>query len=471
MGKLYGFGLIAVFSYVLGSLPLERLSIHVKALAGRCGLNAARFERMGKLGRKLAPLLSAGPSVVINLCKGFLPVLATSCLLGSHMGTLIAGLFVVLGHTWPFLGFFPRQKGVSVAIGAMALVAPVSAAALVGLWAVVFAFTRYASISWVASFGALPLILYIARRRDVFVIYGIIMSAISVIQMAGGLARISEGKIVHSEDEGPFVDEGDENGDTEDEPVRRKRTGLRVAAGILAALTVTLWFGNKYVYRGFGLQIDVIRCGSPDLKVVALTFDDGPDPLYTPRILDILKQEHVPATFFLVGRHVEKFPDVAKRIVEEGHCVGSHSYSHVNMPLLTREKAIEEIEKSENAIERVCGVHPHLFRPPRGLATGAVRRILRERRYTTVLWSLSSQDWAEPSYREIVSTCNRASNGEIILFHDSGSLVSSEGGSRENTIKALPIVIRNLKAKGFRFVTIDELIVLSDLAAPVEAAE
>ncbi|MGE5543276.1 MAG: polysaccharide deacetylase family protein, partial [Bacillota bacterium] len=346
------------------------------------------------------------------------------------------------------------------------LVAPLPVAVMMGLWVTVFALTRYASVSWVASFGVLPLILYFVRRRDVFVIYGVLMSAMAVIQMAGGLARISEGRIVHSDDEGPFVDEGDENGENEDEPIRRKRTGLRVAAGVLGVLTALVWLGNQYVYHGFGVGVDVIRSGNPDLPVVALTFDDGPDPKYTPQILDILKRERVSATFFLVGKHVERFPGVARRIVEEGHCVGNHSYSHLNMPLLGKGKTVEEVERCEEAILRVCGVRPHLFRPPRGLADMEMCRALGKRGYTVVLWRLSSRDWAEPSWREIVSACNRASNGDIILFHDSGSLVTSEGGSRENTVKALPVVIRNLRDRGFRFVTVDELITLSSPTEP-----
>ena len=417
-------------------------------------------------------MLTGGPAVVLNVCKAIVAVMLAKFSLGSPMATLIAGLFVVFGHTWPFLGFLPRQKGIAVVIGAMSPVAPVPVAAMMGLWVVFFALTRYASVSWVASFGVLPIILYFIGRRDIFVIYGILMSAMAVIQMAGGLARISEGKVVRRDDEGPFVDEGDEEDrDDEDEPVKRKRTGLRVAAGIVAVLSSALWFGNRCVYRGFGRQPDVIRSGCSDLMVVALTFDDGPDPKYTPQILDILRRSDVKATFFMVGKHVERFPDVAKRVAQEGHCVGSHSYSHVNMPFLGQAKVVSEVKKAEEAIQNACGIRPHLFRPPRGLASVVTRKVLHDEGYTMVLWRLSSRDWAEPSWREIVSTCNHARNGDIILFHDSGSLVSSEGGSRDNTVKALPIVIKNLRDRGFRFVTIDEMIEIWNREKGIEATD
>ncbi|MCR4398143.1 MAG: glycerol-3-phosphate acyltransferase, partial [Firmicutes bacterium] len=455
MSDLYGFAVAAMASYVLGSLPGHVIAAFLKRALKRAGLDPRRFAAANRgLAKRLLAGAAEAPAVFVNASKGILAVSASRCLLESRMAAMIAGVFVSLGHLQPFLGLMQRQRGVAVAVGAMLPLVPLSVTVLLCLWCVSFALTRYVSVSWVLGFGALPLILYLDKRRDVYVIYGVVMSAMAVIQMAGGLARISEGKVVHTEEE-PFADEENDE-EADDEPVRRKRTGLRIAAALLAVLTAVLWFGNKYVYRGFGLQVGVMRSGSPGLRMVALTFDDGPDPDYTPRILDILREKGVPATFFMVGKHVERFPGVARRVVEEGHAVGNHTYSHANMPLLTRDKIVGEVTKAEQAIVNACGVRPHLFRPPRGLAGDAACELIRNNKYTIVLWDLSSMDWAEPSYREIVAECSRARNGNIILFHDGGSLLASEGGSRENTIKALPVVIDNLRRRGFRFVTVDE---------------
>ncbi|NPV71369.1 MAG: polysaccharide deacetylase family protein [Firmicutes bacterium] len=467
---MYGFGILAAASYLVGSLPGESISAKIKEWIRRRGFDPSVIRLNGsRWARIVSPVLGEIPTITVNTVKGLSVVFAARVFVGSQIGMMIAGLFAVMGHAWPFLGYSPRQKGISVATGAMAPIAPASLLIMLAVWVAAFRLTRFTSVSTVLSFGLLPLILYLVRHHDVFVIYGVLMSAMVLIQMAGGLARISEGKAPPVDEGGSILGEEDEA--DEDEPVRKKKTGLRVAAAIVSLLVAVFWFGNKYVYRGFGLQIGVVRGGSPDLKVIALTFDDGPDPVWTPKVLDILKENDVRATFFLVGRHVEKYPAIARRIVDEGHSVGNHSYSHLNMPLLSGKKAEDEIDRCEEAIENVCGVRTVLFRPPRGLAQAAVRHLLIQKRYTIVLWKLSSRDWAEPSYREIVSTCAGARGGDIILFHDSGSLLSAQGGSRAATVRALPLIIKDLRSKGFRFVTVDQLIVLSDLSGNPPAAQ
>jgi peptidoglycan/xylan/chitin deacetylase (PgdA/CDA1 family) len=217
-------------------------------------------------------------------------------------------------------------------------------------------------------------------------------------------------------------------------------------------------FISYFEYHGLGPQEGIIRRG-PDLKVVALTFDDGPSPKYTPRVLGILREEKVKATFFLVGKHVEKYPYLAKRIAEEGHEIGNHTYSHRDLVPATKKVVVNEVKKAERVIEGACGVRPLYFRPPRGIYSNAVRKLILDLGYTILLWSLSSLDWSGASSKLILNRVKKyVRRGSIILFHDSGALIKPEGGSRENMVKALPEVIRYLKNNGYRFVTISELI-------------
>lgn len=214
-----------------------------------------------------------------------------------------------------------------------------------------------------------------------------------------------------------------------------------------------------YEYHGFGPQEGIVRRGRTDGSKVALTFDDGPSPIYTPQILDILKEKKVKATFFLVGKHVEKYPEVAKRIVDEGHEIGNHTYSHRDLVPATRATVVKEIKKAEKAIETVCGQKPVLFRPPRGIYSNAVRKIILEAGYTIILWSVSTQDWrlVKPSFilKRVKKFCRP---GSIILFHDSGALVKPEGGSRGHTVEALPQVIDWLKANNFQISTVSSFL-------------
>jgi peptidoglycan/xylan/chitin deacetylase (PgdA/CDA1 family) len=212
-----------------------------------------------------------------------------------------------------------------------------------------------------------------------------------------------------------------------------------------------------YEYHGFGNGEGIIRRGPAEL-VVALTFDDGPSPNFTPLVLDVLKKYDVRATFFLVGKHVEKYPDVARRIVEEGHEIGNHTYNHRDLVPSTSRKLKREIFRAQEAIYRVTGVYPHYFRPPRGIYSEAVRKFVVRHGFKMVLWTVSGVDWAGTPTRVIARRILRfVSPGAIILLHDSGALLKSEGHSRMNTVKALEIVIPKLLEWGYRFVTVSEL--------------
>ena len=241
---------------------------------------------------------------------------------------------------------------------------------------------------------------------------------------------------------------------------------LAVISGALgvASLFVLLWF---YVYYGFGYQPDIYRVGNRASNKVAITFDDGPSMEFTPAILDILAEYNVPATFFMVGSHVEKYPEIARRIVEEGNAVGNHTHNHRNLPTLSTVDLQKELMEATAVITEVTGEYPRFVRPPRGMYDDRFRRMAKLMGQEIVLWSISTRDWrygVTASYIERLVE-SKVRGGDIILFHDSGALLRNEGGDRRATVMALPKVIEIIRAKGLEIVPLAEL--LHD--APAEA--
>ena len=188
-------------------------------------------------------------------------------------------------------------------------------------------------------------------------------------------------------------------------------------------------------------------------KVVALTFDDGPHPVYTPKILEILRRYKVKATFFLIGERVEQFPQIAQQIVSEGHEVGNHTYSHPNdLPREDWNKVRLEIEKCSAAIERVTGVRPKFFRPPRGFLNYKVLTLAQIEGYTVVFWTVSADHKDAPTPKAMANRVLKLVHpGAIILMHD-GRIPS-----RWKDVKALPLIIEGLQKRGYKFVTVSEL--------------
>ncbi|MEW6189475.1 MAG: polysaccharide deacetylase family protein [Actinomycetota bacterium] len=230
---------------------------------------------------------------------------------------------------------------------------------------------------------------------------------------------------------------------------------------VSVSLLLLAIFLTYHVYHGFGSQEGIFR-RDPYERLVSITFDDGPNPIYTPQILDILKGKGVKATFFVVGRQVEKYPDVARRIVEEGHDIGNHTYSHRELVPSTRRIVLNQVRKADRMIQKATGVKTRLFRPPRGMYSNAVRKILREEGYRIILWTVSTADWSGISSKAILRRIKLyLRRGGIILFHDSGALLRNEGASRENTVQALPMVIDYLQQKGFEIVPISEMLKMS----------
>ncbi len=188
---------------------------------------------------------------------------------------------------------------------------------------------------------------------------------------------------------------------------------------------------------------------------VALTFDDGPDSYYTERVLEILKDYGIPATFFVVGSNVNIYPAVVKKIVEDGHVIANHSWSHPNLSKLNKKELILQIEDTEKAINEQTGVNIRFLRPPWGFVSDTLLQTAQEMNYKIVNWNVDSADWKDQNVDQIlINTIPNISNDSIILFH-------SAGGQEQNldaTINVLPELIETLKMNGYSFITVDKLV-------------
>lgn len=213
-----------------------------------------------------------------------------------------------------------------------------------------------------------------------------------------------------------------------------------------------------YVGQPINLPIDqqpkLIYSGDTDEKKVALTFDDGPEDLYTPKILEILKDKNVKATFFVVGKQVEEFPEMLKKIHNEGHSIGNHTWGHNNIKQLTDDQIIQNVQQTTAAIEHVIGEETILFRPPYGAFQDQQADVLYNQGYTSVMWSVDTNDWSGATANEVLTrTHQNISPGGIVLQHN-----FKVPGRLDGTVKALPKMIDQLREKGYEFVTVDELI-------------
>lgn len=185
---------------------------------------------------------------------------------------------------------------------------------------------------------------------------------------------------------------------------------------------------------------------SEEPKKIALTFDDGPHPVYTREMLEVLREENVPATFFLLGQNIELYKDVVKEISEDGHLIGNHTYHHVQITTLPAKQACEEIQKTNSLIEELTGRNTEYVRPPFGTWNEGLESDLN---LIPVMWTIDTLDWTTQNVDRIVEqVVKNAKENDIILMHD----------SYESTVQAVERIITLLEAKGFEFVTVDEVI-------------
>ena len=189
--------------------------------------------------------------------------------------------------------------------------------------------------------------------------------------------------------------------------------------------------------------------GNRRSRVVALSFDDGPHPEHTERILAVLREEGVKATFFLVGTEVQKYPALARAIARDGHGMGGHAWSHRRLNGMVRHELDKEVEQTAALIQETTGVSSRLFRPPYGVVTIPLLRYAGTRGWTVVLWSVDSGDarlGASPAAMRAAT--QSVGPGDIVLLHE----------DYPHTVEGLRGIIQDLKARGFSFATVEELL-------------
>lgn len=199
-----------------------------------------------------------------------------------------------------------------------------------------------------------------------------------------------------------------------------------------------------------GIYLKCICRGNRMEKAIALTFDDGPDPIHTPRILNILKENNIKATFFLVGSKIEIYPELVKRIYDEGHTIGNHTYSHSGFyTLWSSNRIYEDIQKTNDIIHNIIGKYPVFFRPPFGVTNPLIRKAVRNQ-FDCIGWSLRSYDTLHFLKRNTISDriVHNIKNGDIVLLHD----------NREDSDLLLKSVIEQITKKGIKIIPLYQLI-------------
>lgn len=188
-----------------------------------------------------------------------------------------------------------------------------------------------------------------------------------------------------------------------------------------------------------------------DKKIVALTFDISWGNIIPEPVLNILKENNLKCTFFLSGPWVKQYPEIAQRIQQDGHEIGSHGYRHINLSNLSKSEIIDEVNKAHSNIKEITGVEARLIRTPNGDYNDTVIQGIHEANYEAIQWSCDSLDWMNPGINTIIERVSkRAKSGDIILMHASDTC--------KQTPDALPAVLKNLKEQGFEIVTVSELL-------------
>jgi peptidoglycan-N-acetylglucosamine deacetylase len=229
----------------------------------------------------------------------------------------------------------------------------------------------------------------------------------------------------------------------------RKKIALTAAAVVGVAGVVSCW--PQAIVR-------VLRMAFPNLiwemrtpeRAIAITFDDGPDPVFTPKVLEILREHRITATFFLVGERVRRFPEQLRKIREEGHEIGNHSDSWHRTIQLSDDEFEQDLLHAERSLGMGSG--PKLYRPAGGFIRSSQMRLLRKHQYCAVLGSAYAFDPYRPPRKYIEWAIGRGlKRGAIIVLHDSG-------GDRRNTVEALPAIIEHAHEAGYRFVKLCEYV-------------
>ncbi len=200
-----------------------------------------------------------------------------------------------------------------------------------------------------------------------------------------------------------------------------------------------------------GTSYSSVRITEP---YIAMTFDDGPHPSNTPRLLDMLRQRNIKATFFVVGTNAKAYPSILKRMVAEGHEVANHTWNHPDLTKLSQTAVRKEMDMSKEAIVSATGVAPRIYRPPYGAVNSSLKSFIKtEYGYPTIMWSVDPLDWKKPGASVVADRLVAGTRpGGILLAHD----------IHKPTIDAMPSTFDRLLAKGYKFVTVSQLIELGN---------
>jgi polysaccharide deacetylase family sporulation protein PdaB len=238
-----------------------------------------------------------------------------------------------------------------------------------------------------------------------------------------------------------------------------------LAVVIVLFICNILFFHNAYAsskkteYKKNGLAIWEVNVKE---KMVALTFDDGPNPIYTNQILDLLAKYNAKATFFVIGARAEEYPDIIKREVKEGHEVANHTYSHIYDFDNSPRKLKRELARSSKVIKKITGYKPTLYRPVAGYYNDLILNTAIKKGYRVVLWSWTqdTRDWSCPGINKITdNVVSDIKPGDITIFHDSG-------GDRSQTVCALENILKYLKREGYKCVTVSEMLYHAEAIPP-----
>jgi peptidoglycan-N-acetylglucosamine deacetylase len=233
---------------------------------------------------------------------------------------------------------------------------------------------------------------------------------------------------------------------------------LAIAGATVAAAAAGVMLRAMFAPRSQFFGHVLFRGSTDEPSRIALTFDDGPHPVATPRVLDILREHRVPAAFFVIGRFAERHPELIRSIHDEGHLIGNHSWTHSAWGTFRHKRYWrEEIGRADALIESIVGRRPALFRPPMGFKTFHITKSAMRAGHATVTWSQRAFDGVRTSEHRIMRRLSaRVSAGDIVLLHDGE--VPPFRRNLEATIAALPRLIEAWRSRGLRLVRLDELL-------------
>jgi peptidoglycan/xylan/chitin deacetylase (PgdA/CDA1 family) len=224
------------------------------------------------------------------------------------------------------------------------------------------------------------------------------------------------------------------------------------AGGVCAAAGISTWGATVPSSQLFGRTVRY----TGDAASMALTFDDGPNPVATPQLLDLLARQEAKATFFLIGRHVRTVPELAKEIAAQGHAIGNHTESHPSLALLSGTRISEELDRCDEAIRQSVGVTPRWMRPPYGFRSPWLSGIVTRRGNAGVaMWSAAARDWKPQPAEPVIERLRHARGGDIVLLHDGDHRVLR--GARDHVLKALEYWLPRWKDSGIGFLTMDQI--------------